>query len=84
MKRKFQIVITREGVEYVARCAELSNAVARGTNKLDALEKIRIVISKKLGDGPDGGVAPQPVPVSPRPRGPIIAGKSKEKPDARR
>jgi predicted RNase H-like HicB family nuclease len=70
MKRKFTVVITREGTEYVARCQEVADAVARGSSNQDALEKIKAVIRKKFEDGSEGGSAPLPHPVSPPPRGP--------------
>jgi predicted RNase H-like HicB family nuclease len=70
MKRKFTVIITREAREYVARCDEFSDVVARGRSKRDALERIRIAIRKKLEDGSDGGSAPFPHSPSPPPRGP--------------
>jgi len=82
MTRKFRVTMTREGDDYIAACSDLPGAVARGSSKHDALEKIKAVITKLLDDGSDGGAAPKPHPVSPSPRGPIIVEESHEKPDA--
>lgn len=83
MKRKVTVIITREGEDYIARCPDVAGAVARGTSRNDALERIAVVIRKKLGDGSDGGAAAVRHPVSPRPRGPVAAEeKSPERPRA--
>ena len=82
MKRKFTIVIEQKQGVYEARCREMPDAVAHGSSKTDALEKIRAVIIKRLGDDSDGGAAPKLHPVSPSPRGPIIVEESHDKPDA--
>ena len=79
MKRKFTVVIKREGAEYVARCAEVPGAEGRGRDKEGALEQIRAAIIKKLEGGSDTGSAPVPHPVSPPPRGPIIVEEAHEK-----
>jgi predicted RNase H-like HicB family nuclease len=81
MKRKFTVVIKREGDEYVARCAEVPGAEGRGRDKNDALKKIRAAIIKKLEGGSDAGSAPFPHPVSPPPRGPIIVEEAHERPN---
>jgi predicted RNase H-like HicB family nuclease len=70
MKRKFSIVITKEGGAYVARCQELADAVARGNSREETVERIKEVIRKMLGGGSEGGSAPLPRPVSPPPHGP--------------
>lgn len=80
MKTKFTVIIEKKQSEYEARCREMPNVVARGSKKEDALEKIRVVIIKKLGGESDGGAAPKPHPVSPSPRGPIIVEESHAKP----
>jgi predicted RNase H-like HicB family nuclease len=75
MKRKFTVVLTRKGTQYVARCQEVADAVARGNSKEEVLERIKAVILKKFEDGSEGGSAPLPHPVSPPPggpRGPIV------------
>ena len=82
MTRKFRVTMTREGDDYIAACPDLPGAVARGSSKQDALEKIKAVITKMMDDGSDGGAAPKPHPVSPSPRGPIIVEESHDKPDA--
>ena len=69
---KFRITITREEDYYVARCQDWPDIVAQGSNKQDALEKIKAIIIKKLDDGRDGGAAPKPHPTTPPPCGPII------------
>ncbi len=69
MKRKFDIIIEKEGAEFEARCREIPDVVASGDSKEDALKKLKEAIIKKLGDNPDAGSAPAPNPVSP-PRGP--------------
>jgi len=80
MKKKFTVILVKEGDGYVARCQEMPDAVARGSSKGDALEKLRAVIIKKIGeDGSDAGSAPVPQPVRPPPHGPII--ELHEKPD---
>ena len=81
MKRKFTVVIKREGAEYVARCAEVPGAEGRGRDKEGALEQIGAAIAKKLEGGSDTGSAPVPHPVSPPPRGPIIVEEAHEKPN---
>jgi predicted RNase H-like HicB family nuclease len=70
MKRSFTAIITQEGEEYVARCQEMADVVARGCSTGQALERLKAVIQKKLGGGSEGGSAPVPHPVSPPPRGP--------------
>lgn len=81
MKRKFTVTLVREGDEYVARSPEVADAVARGSSKEDAIEKIRAVIVKKLGEGgSDDGSAPVTHPVAPSPRGPNIVEESHQKP----
>jgi len=82
MKRKFTVVIEKKQGEYEARCRELPDVVAHGSSKQDALEKIRAIITKKLGGDSDGGAAPKPHPVSPPPPGPIIVEELHERPDA--
>jgi predicted RNase H-like HicB family nuclease len=82
MKKRFTVVIEKKGTEFEARCRELPEAVARGRDKTDALEKIRAVITKMLGGDSGTGLAGVPHPVSPSPRGPIIVEESHEKPDA--
>jgi predicted RNase H-like HicB family nuclease len=75
MKGKFTVILTREGAEYVARCQEMADAVASGSSKEEALERIKVVIRKMLEGGSEGGSAPLPNPVSPPPRkppGPIV------------
>jgi predicted RNase H-like HicB family nuclease len=80
MKRKFTVVIQREGDGYVARCAEVPGAEGRGRGREDALSKIRAAIIKKLEGGSDAGSAPFPHPVSPTPHGPIIVEEAHERP----
>jgi predicted RNase H-like HicB family nuclease len=63
MKRKFTIVIDRKHGEYEARCREVPDAVAYGSSKQDVLEKIRAVITNKLGGDSDDGSAPTPSPL---------------------
>ena len=70
MKRKFTVILEREGDHYVARCPDVPDAVARGTRKEDALDKIRAVLIQRFGDDSDSGSAPTPHPPSPPPRGP--------------
>jgi hypothetical protein len=72
---KFEVVITRDGEEYVARCPELPDTVARGSSVQHACENIAAVIREKFRreGGTDDGTAPTPHPVSPLPRGPIAA-----------
>jgi predicted RNase H-like HicB family nuclease len=83
LTRKFAIIIKREGDAYIASCPDLPDTVAHGTSKIDALEKIRAIIIKKLDDGSDSGTPPMPHPISPSPRGPIIlVEESHDKPDA--
>lgn len=82
MKRKLNVIIERKGNMYEARCPEMPDAFARGHDKNDALEKLRDVITRILGDDSNGGSAATPRPVSPSPRGPIIFAESNEKPDA--
>jgi predicted RNase H-like HicB family nuclease len=72
MKRKFTVVIEKIGAEFEARCREMPDAVARGRDKKDALEKIRAIITKMLGGDSDAGSAPVVHPISPPPLGPII------------
>ena len=79
---KFTIKIEQKGAEFEARCREMPDAIACGRDKLDALEKIKAVITKMLQDGSDDGFAPTLHPVSPSPRGPIIVVESHDKPDA--
>jgi predicted RNase H-like HicB family nuclease len=75
MKRKFQVVITREGQAYVARCPEVAGTVARGHSKSEVVERMKGIIRKKFSPGPDEGsdgrAAPKPHPVSPSPHGPV-------------
>ena len=76
MKRKFTVILTQEGDSYIARCPDVADAVACGTNIEDALDRLRAVIIKRLGDDPDSGSVPEPHPLSPRPcgpRGPLVA-----------
>jgi predicted RNase H-like HicB family nuclease len=79
---KFTVVIEKKGAEFMARCREMTDCVASGRDKNDALEKIKAVITKKLQDGSEGGAAAVPHPVSPSPRGPIIVVESHERPDS--
>ena len=70
VKRKFTVTLTPEGDHFVARCPDVPDAVARGTRKEDALDKMRAVLTKMFGDGSDSGSASTPHPSSPPPRGP--------------
>jgi predicted RNase H-like HicB family nuclease len=80
MKRKFTVVIEKKQGGYEARCRELLNVVAHGNSKQDALEKIRAIITKKLGGDSDGGAISKPRPVAPSPRGPIIVEELHDRP----
>ena len=70
MKRKFTVILEHKGDRYVASCRDVPDAVASGSSKEDALDKIRAVLTKMFGDDSDSGSAPTPHPPSPPPRGP--------------
>jgi predicted RNase H-like HicB family nuclease len=79
MMTSFQVIIAREGQDYVARCPEVSNAVARGHSTQDALEKLKAIIQEKFRPDEESGdgTAPVPEPVFPPSRGP---GAAKDEP----
>lgn len=65
MKKKFTIVLERKGEEFVARCQELAGAVGHGCDKQEALENLKAVIAKILGEG--GSDAGSAACAAPRP-----------------
>jgi predicted RNase H-like HicB family nuclease len=72
---KFQVTLTQDGHDYVARCPQLPDAVARGHSVNEALESIKAVIAARFrpDNGSEDGTAPVPHPVSPKPSHPGIA-----------
>ena len=70
VKRMFTVILTQERDGFVARCPDVADAVARGASKEDALDRMRAVLTKILGDDSDSGSAPTPHSPSPPPRGP--------------
>jgi hypothetical protein len=81
VSKRFHIHIERKQDEYQARCKELPDLVARGRDKEVVLERMRVLIIKKVGGDSGAGSAAVPNPVPPAPRGPIIVEVSQEKPD---
>jgi predicted RNase H-like HicB family nuclease len=53
MKRQFNVVITREGEGYVARCSEVANAVGHGGTKEEALARLKKCLGEKLRPNQD-------------------------------
>ncbi len=70
VKRKFTVILAQGGDHFVARCPDVPDAVASGSSKEDALDKMRALLIKRFGDDSDSGSAPTPHPPSPPPRGP--------------
>lgn len=80
MKKKFTITIEKKGTEFEAKCQAMPDAIARGRDMQEAIDKISAVIRKKLEGGSDSGSAPIPQPIRPPPRGPTSGFH--QKPDA--
>ena len=70
MKKTFTVILTQERDGFVARSPDVAGAVARGASKEEALDRMRAVLIKILGDDSDSDSAPTPHPSSPPPRSP--------------